>query len=279
MKVSVIGTPGSGRTVFLGLLYETLVRMSTTEGGDGTEVMVNAGPVEAKALGDLRLELLSGRWPSPDISSKVSGRSLELGFRKGTPSLFRYRGIHKVVMESVPLSEKDLKIIRSSGQLREVLEGSMGGAMDRYGLSERFREALVGEAFILLADVSRTAAQEPWPNGERDAFLATVLDNASRTHLGKERKVEVMIVLTKADRAEADDRKVFESMYPRTLRSLREAVRYGDVRSRTVVSWMGTVPDPRGEQVPATMVHEGQVQIDYSEKEYRRLIGLIGNLV
>jgi len=279
MKVSVIGTPGSGRTVFLGLLYETLVRMSTTEGGDGTEVMVNAGPVEAKALGDLRLELLSGRWPSPDISSKVSGRSLELGFRKGTPSLFRPRGIHKVVMESVPLSEKDLKIIRSSGQLREVLEGSMGGAMDRYGLSERFREALVSQASILLADVSNTSAQGPWPSGERDAFLATVLDNASRTHLGKERKVEVTIVLTKADRAEADDHRVFQRMYPRTVESLRKVIQDGDVRSRTVVSWLGTVPGPLGEQVPATKVSDGQVQIDYSEKEYRRLIGLIGNLV
>jgi hypothetical protein len=278
MKVSVIGTPGCGRTVFLGLLYETLVRMSTAEGDDIPEVVVNTGPVEAKALGDLRLELLSGRWPSPDLRSKVSGCTLDLGFRKDNWPFFRTSVIRKVRLENVPLGEKDLKVMRSSGQLREMLQGVTGGSIDRYGLSERFRDSLESEAFILLADVSLEAREGPWSIEERDAFLATVIDNASRTRLGKERRVEVLVVLTRADRAEADDKKLFGDGYPRTSKAMLRALPEGDGASRLFTSWLGTVPNMSGDQAPATTIGEGQVQIDYSEKEYRRLIALIGKI-
>ncbi|HQN76000.1 MAG TPA: hypothetical protein PLQ92_04555 [Methanomassiliicoccales archaeon] len=277
MKVSVIGTPGCGRTVFLGLLYETLVRMSTAE-GRGPEVVVNTGPAETKALGDLRLELLSGRWPSPDLRSKVSGCLLELGFRMSSRSIFRSRELRKVRLENFPLKEKDVQAVRGSGQLREVLQGSPGGSIDRYGLSEGFREALESEALVLLADISPETSEGPWPGGERDAFLATVVDNASMTRLGKEREVAILVVLTKGDRAEADEQNRFEEMYPRTARSLRKAIPGGEAGSNVFVSWIGAVPVEGGAPVPAAVVSEGQVQIDYSEKEYWRLVERIGRI-
>lgn len=277
MNVPVIGTPDCGRAVFLALLYETLVRISTAEGDDVPEVMVNTGPVEAKALGDLRLDLLSGRWPSAERKMKVSGCSLELGFRGKAASFFRGREIRKVRLENVIMSDKDLKVLRSSGQLREVLEGSAGGHIDRYGLNERFRDSLDSEALILLADVSRGEQGRSWPVGERDALLATVVDNASHNRSGKDRKVAFIIVLTRADRVEADVPKVFETTYPRTAEALRKAVQRGS-SSQVMVSWVGTVPNADGDPIPAVNVREGQVQIDYSEKEYRRLIELIEKL-
>jgi hypothetical protein len=278
MNVSIIGTPHCGRTVFLGLLYETLVRMTTEEDG-AMCVMVNTGPVEAKAFGDLRLELLSGRWPSSENRYKVSGRSIDLGFRsKRSFPFFRSRGISKVRLMDVPLDDRDLKVIRGSGQLREVLEGSPGGSLDRYGLSERFRDSLESEAIILLADVCKERNEGDWPREERDAFLATIVDNACKTRLGKSREVAFIVVLTRSDRAEADDQKVFEEQYPRTLRALREAVPGRGATFHILVSWLGTEPDSNENQVPATAVREGQVQIEYSEKEYRRLVGIIGKI-
>jgi hypothetical protein len=278
MNVSIIGTPQCGRTVFLGLLYETLIRMTTGE--DGVQkVIVNTGPVEAKAFGDLRLELLSGRWPSSEDRSKVSGFSLDIGFRKKISiPFFRSRELSTVRLEDVPLSEKDIRVMRGSGQLKEVLQGSPGGSIDRYGLSERFRDSLDSDAIVLLADVSKVRNEGDWPQEERDAFLATIVNNASKNRLGKAREVAFIIVLTKADRAEADDPKVFEVTYPRTFKALREAVSERGVASHILVSWLGTVTDPNKEQVPATMVREGHVQIEYSEKEYRRLVGIIGKM-
>ena len=86
-----------------------------------------------------------------------------------------------------------------------------------------------------------------------------------------------MVVMTKAERAEADGPKVIETAYPRTAKALLSAVQKGS-ESHVVVSWVGTVPDVDGDQAPSVIVGEGQVQIDYSEKEYRRLIELIGRL-
>lgn len=278
MNVSVIGPPGCGRAVFISLLYETLIRMSTPDDDGSPEAMVNAGPVEAKALGDLRLELMSGRWPSSEPGQRISELVLEIGFRKGGRSLFRSRAIRRVSLRSVPLSEKDLNAVRDSGQLREALLGSPGGSLDRYGLSERFRDSLDSEALVLLADVSKGPPDAGWPIEERDAFLATIAENASRTRLGKVRKVGLLVVLTKADRAEADDQQAFEKKYPRTATALRNAHPGGDISTRTIVSWLGTALDERGVQIPATVQRDGQVQIDYSEKEYRRLIKLIGEM-
>ncbi len=252
----------------------------TTDENSVQEVVVNTGPLETKAFGDLRLELLSGRWPSAENRSKVSGCSLDLGFRrKRSFSFFRSSELSTVKLRDVPLSEKDLKVMRGSGQLREVLHGSPGGSVDRYGLSERFRDSLDSESIVLLADVSNEHDEGGWPGEERDAFLATIVDNSSRTRLGKSRAVTFMIVLTRSDRAEADDQKVFEEAYPRTCKALREAVSGRGATFHTLVSWLGTVSDHNGKQVPATTVREGQVQIEYSEKEYRRLVGIIGEIV
>jgi hypothetical protein len=241
--------------------------------------MVNAGPVEAKALGDLRLELVSGRWPSDEDERKVSGCALELGFRKDPGSFFRSRGVRKVQLSSVPISEKDVKFMRSAGQLREVLQGSSGGSIDRHGLDEPFRGALGSEALILLADMSTGTREGPWPIKERDAFLATVAENTSTTRLGKDGRIELLVVMIGADRAEADDRKVFEEAYPRTAKAMRKVIAGDDIRSNLFASWLGTVANAEGILVPASIMDQGQVQIDYSEKEYRRLIGKIGEIV
>ncbi|MHC1680791.1 MAG: GTPase domain-containing protein [Methanomassiliicoccales archaeon] len=277
MNVSIIGTPHCGRTVFLGLLYETLIRMTTAENDGVQEVIFNTGPVEAKAFGDLRLEIMSGSWPSSTSKAKVSGSSLTLGFRKKRfISFFRSHEFRAVILEDVPLTEKDILVMKGSGQLKEILEGSPGGSVDRYGLSERLRDSLESDAIVLLADVSDERHEGDWPREQRDAFLATVADNAAKTRLGKARDVTFIIVLTKADRAEANDQNVFEEAYPRTIKALRKGDPEHSGASHVLVSWLGTVSDPHGKQVPATTVREGQVQIDYSEKDYRRLISLIG---
>lgn len=270
MKVSVFGAPGCGRTVFLGLLYETLIRMSTE--GDEPEVIMNVGPVEAKAFGDVRLDLMSGRWPSAETGRKLSGRSVELGFVRGR-SLFRSRGLVKVRLEDVPLTERDLQVVKASGQLREVISGSSGGSIDRYGLGEMFRDALGSEALILLADVSEPR-EGTWPREERDAFLATLVENIARTRLGKERKVHITVVLTKAEPAEADGERVFETAYPRTAKAVHKA----DELSPIFISWLRTVPDTDREQVPSALRRDGQVQIDYADEEYRRLVQNIGRI-
>jgi len=278
MNVSVMGTPRCGRTVFLGLLYETVIRMTTEVCASDQEVIVNTGPVETKAFGDLRLELLSGRWPSAENRSKVSGCSLELGFRgKRGISFLRSSELRTVKLRDVPLGEKDIKVLRGSG-LREVLQGSAGGSVDRYGLSERFRDSLESDAFILLANVSNVRNEGDWPGEERDAFLATIVDNAAQTRLGKVRKVTFIIVLTKTDRTRADDQKVFEEGYPRTSKALQEAAKERGAASHILVSWLGTVLDLNAEKVPATLVREGQVQIEYSDQEYRRLVSILGKL-
>jgi len=279
MKVSIIGTPHCGRTVFLGLLYEALIRMGTADGDEAQEVILSTGPVEAKAFGDLRLELISGRWPTSGNASKVSGRMLTLGFRKKRSfPFFRSRELTAVELEDVPLAEKDIIVMRGTGQLRDVLLGSPGGSVDRHGLSERFRDSLDGDAIILLADVSKEEKEGSWPRAEKDAFLATFVENATRTDLGKARKVNFLVVLTKAERAEADDDKVFEEAFPRTSGTLHQAFANNGSASHTIVSWVGTVEDSQGMEVPTTTVRDGQVRIDYSEKEYRRLIGIIGDI-
>ncbi len=253
--------------------------MTTAVCEDDQEVIVNTGPLETKAFGDLRLELLSGRWPSARNRSKVSGCSLDLGFRrKRSFSFFRSSELRTVKLRDVPLSEKDLKVMRGSGQLREVLQGSAGGSVDRYGLSELFRDSLESDAIVLLADVSNEHQEGSWSGEERDAFLATIVDNAAKTRLGRTREVTFIIVLTKADRAEADDQKVFDESYPRTSKALREVISERNSASEILVSWLGTVSDPNAVKVPATTVREGQVQIEYSEKEYRRLVCIIGKM-
>ncbi len=80
------------------------------------------------------------------------------------------------------------------------------------------------------------------------------------------------MVMTGADQAEADDQQVFENLYPRTAKALRKIIPGDDMRSHIFVSWLATVPDAEGIPVPASITDQGQVQIDYSEKEYRRLI-------
>jgi len=278
MKVSIIGTPHCGRTVFLGLFYETLIRINNAEGDDAQEVILSAGPVEAKAFGDLRLELISGRWPNSENASKVSGRVLKLGYRKKRSIPFlRSRELTTVELEDVPLTEKDIIVMRGTGQLREVLMGSSSGYVDRYGMSERFRNALDSEALVLLADVLKERLEGAWPLPERDSFLATIVDNASKTSPGRSRETTFIIVLTRAERAEADDQKVFEEAYPRTTKALQEAEARG-ASSHIIVSWVGTEMDVRGSELPATAMREGQVQIDYSDKEYRRLVGIIGKI-
>ncbi len=274
MKISVIGAPGCGTALFLGLLYETLVRMSTAE-DDVLEVVVNVGPVEAKAFGDLRLDLLSGRWPSPELEQKVSGCSLELAFRNGRASLFRGRGFRKVRLASVPLSERDSRVLRSSGQLRELLSGPTGGSIDRNALSERFRDALESEAFVLLASISGVMSGGTWSVEESDAFLATLMDDVTKDQAKGKGGVAFLVVMTGADRGEADGRQLLEDFYPRTEKTLRKAA--GGYH--TFVSWLGTVPNAEGHQVPATAVSDGQVQIDHSEEEYRRLVRTIGKMV
>jgi len=279
MKVSIIGTPHCGRTVFLGLLYETLIRMNTAEDDDVQEVILSTGPVETKAFGDLRLELISGRWPNSENATKVSGRVLTLGFRKKRSiPLLRSRELTTVELEDVPLTEKDIIVMRETGQLREVLMGSSGGSLDRYGLSERFRDSLDSDAFVLLADVSDQQKEGHWSRAERDAFLATFIENVTRTDLGRARKVAFLVVLTKAERAEADDQKVFEEAYPRTSKTLHQAFARKRSASHVIVSWVGTEKDQEGNEVPAVTMREGQVLIDYSEREYRRLIGIIGDI-
>ncbi|HNU36194.1 MAG TPA: hypothetical protein PKJ15_06310, partial [Methanomassiliicoccales archaeon] len=250
MKVPVIGMPECGRAVFLALLYETLIRISTAEGDDIPEVIVNTGPLETKVLGDLRLDLLSGRWPSVERKQKASGCVLDLGFRGRSASFFGRRELRKVRLENVLPSDKDLKVLRGSGQLREVREGSAGGSVDRHGLSELFRDALEGDAIVLLADVSEGGQERQWPREERDAFLATVVDNAARDRLGRTRRVSFMVVMTKAERAEADGPKVIETAYPRTAKALLSAVQKGS-ESHVVVSWVGTVPDVDEDQAPS----------------------------
>lgn len=88
MNVSTIGTPHCGRAVFLGLLYETLIRMTAAASDDDQEVIINTGLVEARAFRDLRLEQLSGRWPSSEGRSEVSGCSLDIGSRKKSSITF-----------------------------------------------------------------------------------------------------------------------------------------------------------------------------------------------
>lgn len=278
MKVSVIGTPRCGRTVFLGLLYETLVRLSAAEDGGATEVILNTGPVQAKAFGDLRLGLMSGKWPSQVAKAKVSGSVLELGFRKRPFWPFSSGDLRTIGLQDIPLGKKDIMVMRSSGQLREAVHGSPGGRLDRYGLSERFRDSLDGGAFILLADASAESIEGGWTRGERDAFLATLVDDISMASSGTGRKLRFLIMLTKADRAGADAEAMLKGTCPRTSGSLRKAVSEKGASSNAFASWMGTEKGAGGEEVPATQVREGQVQIEYSQKEYQRLIGLLGKI-
>ncbi|HIH77160.1 MAG TPA: hypothetical protein HA343_07625 [Methanomassiliicoccales archaeon] len=50
MNVSIIGTPHCGRAVFLGLLYETLIRMTAAASDDDQKVIINTGLVGGQGL-------------------------------------------------------------------------------------------------------------------------------------------------------------------------------------------------------------------------------------
>ena len=262
--------------MFLGLLYETLVRLSAAEGVE--EVVLNTGPVQAKAFGDLRLELMSGKWPSPVVKAKVSGSALELGFRSRSFWPFSSGALRTIGLEDVPLSGKDIMAMRASGQLREAVQGSPGGRLDRYGLSERFRDSMQGEAFILLADSSAEPAEGGWARDERDAFLATLVDDVFGASPGKGRKVRFLIMLTKADGAEAEAEGMLKEICPRTFEALSKAFSEHGASSDAFTSWVGTEKGAEGLPVPATKVRDGQVQIEYSEKEYQRLVGRLGKI-
>jgi hypothetical protein len=214
MPVSIIGMNGCGKTVFLGLLYESLVHLTNDKKNAGTgELRVNTEPQTAMAFGDIRLDLMSGRWPSKEQKEGISLCMIELGFRRGSfLGLFPSSKFDMMEVHNTDIKEKDVRTIKVTQRYNEALSGKdVGESLDLYSFSESFRDVLDRSTIILLIDASHIDNMDDAGSvilvKEADAFNATVLDAMikNRTERGREGSGNAMIspviFLTKADRS------------------------------------------------------------------------------
>lgn len=113
MKVSVVGVEGCGRTVFLGLFYETLVQMTTAKGNAGKgEIRFICEPGTVKCLGDIRLDLISRRWPLKERKQGITDCSMDIGFRKGRFfGLLPSNEFRTATIVAVEVGKRDVRVL------------------------------------------------------------------------------------------------------------------------------------------------------------------------
>lgn len=157
MPVSIIGANGCGRTVFWGLLYESLVQLTNDSMIGRGEMRFSTVPLTTKAFGDIRMGLMSGRWPSSEQRDLISECSIELGFRRRSfLGLFPSPDFDMMKVLNVGIEEKDMRTIMGTRPYIEASSGKdVGGPLDLGAFSESFRDHLDSSVLVFLIDMSQ----------------------------------------------------------------------------------------------------------------------------
>ena len=289
MKVSVVGVEGCGRTVFLGLFYETLVQMTTAKGNAGKgEIRFICEPGTVKCLGDIRLDLISRRWPLKERKQGITDCSMDIGFRKGRFfGLLPSNEFRTATIVAVEVGKRDVRVL-------EEMASPDGGHCDPGALSEDLLDALHATIIVLLIDASivATAKADDRSSLKRaDALNASLISTTMRLKArdindGMCRSVPCpVIVLTKFDMvgkidiAEKDVRTVAGEFlrvnFPEVTKVLEEQRPKGmDGTAEVFTSGMRT-EGSEGDLVPVPVIDKGQVCIDYTVSGYGSLIKVI----
>ncbi|MDD1771982.1 MAG: hypothetical protein LUQ09_03595 [Methanomassiliicoccales archaeon] len=289
MKVTVVGVEGCGRTVFLGLLYETLVQMTTAKGNEGKdEVRFICDPRTAKCLGDVRLDLISKRWPSNERKQGIADCTMDIGFRKGRfLGLLPSKEFSTVTVEAVEVGKRDARAL-------EGMTGPDSGHFDPGALSEDLLDALRGTIVVLLLDASMVKAGKGDDRSslqKADALNASLIGVMMRLKARDIRDGSCkcvpcpVIVLTKFDlvgRIDIADKDVqktagefLRANYPEVAKVLEEQRPKGMKGTvEVIVSGMRT-EGSEGDLVPVSVTDKGQVCIDYAVGGYGSLIKVI----
>lgn len=184
MPVSIIGANGCGRAVFWGLLYESLVQLTNDSKVGQGEMRFRTEPRTAKAIGDMRMGLTSGRWPSSEQKDRISGCAIELGFRRRSLlGLFPSSNFDMFKVHNFGIEEKDMRTIMGTRPYIEAFSGKdVGGSLDLGAFSESFRDHMDSSVLVLLIDVSQIMGEDDGggagPVKGTDALYATILKAA-----------------------------------------------------------------------------------------------------
>lgn len=273
--------------MFLALLYETLVQMTTDKGNVGLgEVRFICEPRAAKCLGDVRLDLLSRRWPTSESKRGISDCTLEVGFRRSWFfGLLPSKDFITVAIDPIEVGRRDARAI----------EGMAGpkGNVDIGALSEELVDALGSTLVVLLIDASSgppAGNAGVSPTIGTDAFNATLVSammaiKAKQIRCGSSNAPpSPIVVLTKfdledgAEPAKDHERSASDmlgSKFPLTAKALDDE-RPDGMRGAVKVLTSGLRTEiEEGKAVPTSVTEKGLVTICYSSECYRSLIGII----
>jgi hypothetical protein len=184
MPASIIGANGCGRTVFWGLLYESLVQLTNASNIGHGEMRFSTEPQTAMVLGDIRLDLMSGRWPSGKHNDMISECAIELGFRRRSfLGLFPSTDFDIMKVQNFGTEENDMRAIMGTRPYIEASSGKdIGGSLDLGAFSESFRDHLDSSVLVLLIDVSQIIKVDDIEMSSAvkgtDALYATILKAA-----------------------------------------------------------------------------------------------------
>jgi hypothetical protein len=288
MKVSVVGVEGCGRTVFLGLFYETLVQMTTAKGNEGEgEVRFICEPRTAKCLGDVRLDLISRRWPSKERKRDITDCTMDIGFRKSRFfGLLPSNEFRTATIMAVEIGSRDVRVIEGMA--------SSDGRYDPGVLSEDLLDALHATIIIFLIDASIVMAGEDHDRSslnKADALNASLISTmmklkAKDVRDGSCRCVPCpVVVLTKFDmvgKIDIDGKDInktasefLKANFPEVTKTLEEQRPKGmKGTAEVIISGMRT-EENEGDRVPVSVTDKGQVRIDYAVSGYVSLIKII----
>lgn len=212
MPVSIIGAKGCGKTVFWGLLYESLVNLTNDSKVGHGEMRFSTEPRAAMAFGGIRMDLMSGRWPSSERKGLISECAIELGFRRRSfLGMFPSPDFDMVKVHNFGIEEKDMMTILGTQPYIDAFSGKdVAGSLDLGVFSESFRDHLDSSVMVLLIDMGQIIDMDDIEGvgvvKGTDALYATILKAAimkrRRTVRGGSdaNKIFPILFLTKCDR-------------------------------------------------------------------------------
>lgn len=282
----------------MALLYETLVRSATAEGSEVHEQMrFITDPQVTKGLGDVRLDLLSGRWPSKEFQERTASFSIEIGFRRRRWfGLLPSRGYHLVMVENARIGKRDVGVIEEATHTAVGTIATAGDKIDPGMLSGSVWSALDSSVIILLVDASKALAMGgDAPSIERvDVFHATllrvILNHKPKLHGRNKDGPLPVLFLTKCDVLSATSggaggtrssaMEILRKHFPLTAKVLEEGGAEGmrAPKVKVFISGMRTEKDEGGRTVPSPVTDHGQVRLEYEQDQYASLIQFLGTV-
>ncbi len=193
MKVAIIGAENSGKTVFVSLLYASMIKFSTESAGN---FRFSTNPNIQKIIGDRYNDLRSGNWPKKQIKKKVI---FTLGFE------LRSIGNKLKGFFNPSHTDTNLSLAFSSfetyDQKRNDVNAANNIATPLISEPKRFDSLVRAKIIIVMLDSSKLGRDT-----NTDEIISKILDKIFRCNKGQ---IYPIIVYTKFDMI---DKKKFKKL-------------------------------------------------------------------